>query len=508
MSDERELSFRLSVLFGVAAAASAGAIALGEIHPARLHATGVGAIVTLVYVAWASLLKRGRAIRAAEHALAVPLAASLAGWSMVHGDPSVGAAFALPALACGVIAPPLSATAQAALVAAALGAVALHDADPGAWWVPLGTTVAAGVGGVLLSLGRGSREPRRLGAALFRALPLGAFFVEEGRIVVANEAAGRMMKQESEKLAGLPILHLVGPDHRDEVEELLGSARRDALPIKARRVDGSLFDATVSIASIETARIVLLADHTDRARGERAKDEFISMVSHELRTPLTAINGALGLIEGGAAGEVSEKALELVVIGKRNTERLVRLVTDILDLKRVESGRLILERRALDPGVPVRAAMDGIAVLAEDAYVSLETKLDETDEIWADPDRVVQVLTNLLSNAIKFAPRGSVVTVGVGSREGSVRFSVIDRGPGVPEEDREKLFSRFHQLDQSDTRRVGGSGLGLAIAKAIVQQHGGAIGLESSGDEGSTFFFDLPIADPTLATDELDAFVR
>ena len=496
MSNPRELGFRLAVLFGVASAASAIAAALGEAHPLRLAGVVAGALATLAYLGWAAALRAGGARTAAERGLALPLAVALGGWALASEDPAVGAAFALPALACGILAAPASAAAQATACIALLAAVAFRATEPERWLVPVGIAAAAGAGGVLLSLARGARQPRRLGAALFRALPLGAFFVEEGRVVAANDAAARMMGREVEALAGLPLLHLVAPDDRERVEALLDAPHRESLPIRARRVDGTLFEATVSIASIEAARVVLLADRSDSARVERAKDEFVSMVSHELRTPLTAIHGALGLIEGGAAGEVSEKAQQLVALGKRNTERLVRLVTDILDLKRLESGRLVLKHQALEPRSPVGNAIEGIAVLAEDAGVTLETDIGETPKVWADPDRIVQVLTNLLSNAIKFTPEGSTVRVGIVSAGDAVRFTVVDDGPGVPEGERERLFSRFQQLDQSDTRQVGGSGLGLAIARAIVLQHGGKIGVEAGGEGGSCFYFELPAHEP------------
>ena len=343
-----------------------------------------------------------------------------------------------------------------------------------------------------------------LGRALFASLPMGVLLVERGRVARANPAMGALTRQPPDALVGLPVLHVVAPGDRPRVEAWLAAGGAAPLDAQARRDDGTLFDATFTMAPLDALTVVLVQDRSDRARAERTKDEFLSTVSHELRTPLASINGALGLIEGGAAGEISPRARDLVGLGRRNTDRLLRLVNDLLDLKRIEAGRMRLRRRAVPPAEAVQAAFEGLAVLASDAGVTLAREGAVGDAVWADPDRVAQVLTNLVSNAIKFSPAGSTVTVTVAARGGFVRFTVADQGPGLPEDAEQRLFSRFRQLDQSDARAVQGSGLGLAIAKAIVRQHGGDIGVAPS-NVGATFFFELPVADPDA--EDVDASI-
>lgn len=505
MSQDHDLPYRMAVLFAVASGLTSGVISVSEPSDATLAATILGAVATLSYLAWAGALRAERALSLARYALGIPLVATIAAWSFSSGGPAASSALALPLLAVGAFAPVSGVAAQGTIAVALLAALAFTGDDPSAWIAPAITTVAASVGGALLALSSPEPQEQRrspLGRALFRALPIGVLLVQEGRIARANEAIGALVRREPEALVDLPFLGVIAPDDREEIEALVGSRVESSVEIRARRMDGTLFDATLTVASLDGGtRIVLLADRSDRARAERAKDEFVAVVSHELRTPLTSIRGALGLIEGGAAGEVSPKAHELVTIGKRNAERLIRLVNDILDLKKLESGRMRLKYQTLEPGPPVQAALDGLAVLAEDAGVELTAEIGDTEPIWGDPDRVIQVLTNLVSNAVKFAPEGSAVTLRVSGADEAVRFSVIDRGPGIPMDEKERIFSRFQQVDGSDARTKGGTGLGLAIAKAIVTAHGGTIGVETADGEGSTFFFELPVASRVRETD-------
>lgn len=240
-------------------------------------------------------------------------------------------------------------------------------------------------------------------------------------------------------------------------------------------------------------------DVTERLHAQRMKDEFVSIVSHELRT-LTSIRGSLGLIEGGVAGELPAKARELVRIARSNTDRLVRLINDILDLDKMEAGRVILQREPLDAWAVVDEVIGQMHGYAEQASVSVEEagRVPDCPPVHADHDRLVQILTNLLSNAIKFSPEGGRVEVKVTQRQGRLRFSVTDHGPGIAPADVPRLFQKFHQLDASDTRARGGSGLGLVIAKSLVEAHHGQIGVDSQLGQGSTFFFEIPIAHVTI----------
>jgi signal transduction histidine kinase len=219
------------------------------------------------------------------------------------------------------------------------------------------------------------------------------------------------------------------------------------------------------------------------------KDEFISTVSHELRTPLTSIRGALGLLSAGLLGNVDPKAQNLLRIASSNTERLIRLINDILDLERMESGRAPLSLRRCSIVDLAREAVDSMTGMADTAAVRLElTSQAGRDAIYfdADSDRILQVLTNLLSNAIKFSPEGSVVAVEIDAHAESLLVKVVDHGRGIPADKLEKIFDRFQQVESSDASKRGGTGLGLAICRSIVQQHGGAIWAERNLDAPGT----------------------
>ncbi|MDP3605968.1 MAG: response regulator, partial [Polaromonas sp.] len=240
---------------------------------------------------------------------------------------------------------------------------------------------------------------------------------------------------------------------------------------------------------------VLATDVTALKHVDRIKSEFVSTVSHELRTPLTSIRGSLGLIAGGVGGQLPDAVKKLVEIAKNNCERLIRLINDILDIEKIESGKMQLELRetALKPLLEqALAANEGFGT-AKNVGLRLYCP-DETLQVLADSDRLTQVLTNLLSNAMKFSPSGETVEVHVLRAGLGVRVEVRDRGPGIPDEFRKRIFQKFSQADSSDTRQVAGTGLGLNISRAIIERLGGLIGFESEAGAGTTFFFELPLS--------------
>jgi len=262
--------------------------------------------------------------------------------------------------------------------------------------------------------------------------------------------------------------------------------------------DVSLVLIVIALAALVAGRQHLAQRELSRVqadlrRSERVKDEFVSVVGHELRTPLTSIRGSLGLLAGGLVGELPQEAANMVALAMDNTDRLVRLVNDILDIERMDSGRLPLQRAPVGVGDLVRHSVQALQGTAQDAGVRLHVDIQEL-EVCADADRIVQTLVNLLSNAIKFSPRESSVTVEVEEGEGCARFSVTDSGRGIPPDQLEAIFERFNQVDVTDAREKGGSGLGLAIARGIVDSHGGHLWAESSPGAGSTFCFTLPLA--------------
>ena len=240
----------------------------------------------------------------------------------------------------------------------------------------------------------------------------------------------------------------------------------------------------------------IVRDITARKEMERMKGEFVSTVSHELRTPLTSIRGSLGLIAGGAVGKVSKKALKMIDMAEKNTERVIKLVNDILDMEKLESGSMEFRFKAVDL---TRLVKHGIEINRGYAdQHNIEFVLGDSTEglkVNGDSDRLIQVLANLLSNAAKFSPEGENVEIAVSRQNGVARVSVSDRGPGIPEDFRDNVFAKFTQADSSDTRKAGGTGLGLNISKTIVDKHGGTIGFDTEAGVGTTFYFELPILD-------------
>jgi PAS domain S-box-containing protein len=235
-------------------------------------------------------------------------------------------------------------------------------------------------------------------------------------------------------------------------------------------------------------------DITERKRVERMKTEFVSTVSHELRTPLTAISGALGLLAGGVAGPLPEQAKKLLGIAQKNGERLTILINDLLDMEKLVEGGIPIESECHVLMPLIELAINDNQTYADKYAVRLAIIEDCGDTVVdVDSLRLMQVMSNLLSNACKFAPADTSVDVAAHVGERTVRISVRDRGPGIPESFREVIFDKFSQADASDSRAVGGTGLGLAISKELVERMGGSIGYESTEGNGATFFVDLPI---------------
>jgi signal transduction histidine kinase len=242
----------------------------------------------------------------------------------------------------------------------------------------------------------------------------------------------------------------------------------------------------------------ILHDVSARKKAERLKNEFISTVSHELRTPLTSISGSLGLIAGGVVGDISEGVRELVNIAKDNVVRLTLLVNDILDIDKLESGKLDVVCTHQDLRTIVQQALVqnsgyanryGIDIVLQNSQMPVQPI-----QVHVEASRLLQVMANLLSNAIKFSPPDGKVEVSVEVVESRARIAVRDHGPGIPEDFRGRIFEKFAQADGGNTRTRGGSGLGLCISKAIVERFGGTIGFDSIPGDGSTFYFTLPLS--------------
>ena len=347
------------------------------------------------------------------------------------------------------------------------------------------------------------RERERRFRAVFQHAGVGLIISRNGVLLDVNAAFGEMLRRSVSELRGRAWAELTHPDDLAEDQRLMDGLaggvhdfyrreqrflRRDGDPVwvsvtaTLQRSDES--DADLVIAVVE--------DISERRRVERMKNEFVSVVGHELRTPLTSIRGSLGLLAGGIAGELPPEAEQMVQLAVENTDRLVRLVNDTLELERLDAGRMELDRRPAELADVTASAFQAVDALAAAAGVALISTITGI-RLLADPDRIVQALVNLLGNAVKFSPRGGRVTVSAEPRGHMALISVADEGSGIPAEKLDSIFERFTQVDSSDARDKGGTGLGLAITRAIVERHGGRIWAESDAGGGSTFRMTLPM---------------
>lgn len=344
-------------------------------------------------------------------------------------------------------------------------------------------------------------ELRQRAELVFDALSEGILVVEpDGCLSFGNLASAQMVRRRRTDLPGAALHDLLHQQHAVagacELEDPVALAGRTISPVDVERGDGSVLPVEMTVRLLGGASpgvVVTLHDLTDRLRHERLKTELVSAVSHELRTPLTSIRGSLSLLRSKVIDPSSEQGERMIEIATASTERLSRLVNDILDLERLQAGKIELmlaRQRASSLMLSAAQAVSGAAVAAS-VRVAV---LDSDEHVIADHDRAVQILVNLLGNAVKFSPAGASVTLAA-RREGSrVLLSVADQGRGIPADELDRIFDRFAQVDGSDSREHEGTGLGLAIAKGLAEQHGGSLSATSIVAEGSTFVLDLPAA--------------
>lgn len=332
-----------------------------------------------------------------------------------------------------------------------------------------------------------------------------AYVDNQQRFQFHNKAYQEVFGLPREKIDGKTMLEIMGPEFyasvRSHVEEVLagyavrydreqttaaGERREYVMSYFPRYGEGDEEDKVIGFFSLGT-------DVTELKRIDRMKSEFVSTVSHELRTPLTSIRGSLGLVSGGVAGLLPEKAKALVDIAKNNCERLIRLINDILDSEKIESGKMPFNLQPVEL-LPLleQAVADNEGFAAQHKVKIVLQAPRQPLRAVVDNDRLLQVMTNLLSNAIKFSPAEGTVLVLLGRHAGRLRVEVNDNGPGIPEEFRQRIFQKFSQADSSDTRQKGGTGLGLSIAKALLERMDGTMDFRSRLNVGTTFFFELP----------------
>ncbi|HIK03720.1 MAG TPA: PAS domain S-box protein [Trichormus sp. M33_DOE_039] len=367
---------------------------------------------------------------------------------------------------------------------------------------------------------RAEEELSHLSRALESAVEGISQLDTQGRYIKVNPAYANAVGYQPEELIGMDWQLTVHPEDlvklKAAYEQMLTHGKVEAEG-RAIRKDKSLFDKQVVMVKAydQQERFIghycFMKDISDRREVERLKDEFVSVVSHELRTPLTSISGALDLLASGVLQTQPEDAQRMLNIAASNTERLVRLINDILDIERIASGKVEMNREICNAADLMNQSVEVMEEMATQARVTLSIA-PISAQIWADSDRIIQVFTNLLSNAIKFSPPDSTVWLSAELVTGEenqkatfptlqaadatfpyILFQVKDQGRGIPAEKLESIFERFGQVDASDSRQKGGTGLGLAICRTILQHHGGNIWVESSLGEGSTFFFTLPM---------------
>jgi len=336
--------------------------------------------------------------------------------------------------------------------------------------------------------------------------PIAVFELDSGgTVLAANPAAETQFGHASTEIEGRnfnnalfdPSKPLMGPDE-------WGQMLSGGVPVQARRAvclrkDGIAIDCEFSLTPLVGSEgelmsiIVQCQDITKQLESERLKQEFTSTLSHELRTPLTSIIGSLQLINSGVMGEVDAEVAELTGVAERNSERLLDMINDILDIEKIDSGRFELHIESIRLDSLVKEALVLNRAFAERFKVSmaLVDPLD-TAQVQGDRKRLMQVFTNLMSNAAKFSPEGGAVDVSVRRNGDLVRVAVEDRGSGIPAEFRGRIFSRFSQADSALTRKKGGTGLGLAISKRMAELMGGTVGFADRAGGGTTFFVDLP----------------
>lgn len=373
-------------------------------------------------------------------------------------------------------------------------------------------------------LGRHARELRRLSKRLETVLNSageGIYGVDDDdHVTFINEAGAALVGRRRDEIIG-QLVDAVLPAEVDTTPRRLPAGTQpgairpvpttptqppDGAPVpqatrvvgRHTRADGTSFDsewisAPIVTEGVESGAVVVFRDVSEQRAVERMKDQFLAVVSHELRTPLTSIRGALGLLGGGAAGELPVAAGRMVDLATVSTNRLIRLVTDILDIERLAAGQMTLYPQHVDTGTVVTACVQDTAAVVAERRVRVVVD-GEPAQVVADPDRAIQVLTNLITNAVKFSEPGSVVEVSTRTSGRHVTFAVRDHGPGVPGDQLQVIFEPFRQADASDTRRHGGTGLGLAICRGLVEQHGGQIWGENHREGGALFSFTLPLA--------------
>jgi len=326
----------------------------------------------------------------------------------------------------------------------------------------------------------------------------------QGTVTQINHAAELLFGYAAAELVGATVKRIVRPEFHAEFDSQWAAMIASREPVAAIKIRNPRRDgqdlicewAVTPLVNPEGTILSVIAqgqDVTQQLEAERMKKEFTSTLSHELRTPLTSIIGSLQLINSGVVGEVEKDVAELTMVAERNGQRLLDLINDILDIEKIESGKLTMSPEVFRVDELVREAMLLNKAFGERFKVSFQAHGDLAGgQVLADRKRLLQVMTNLLSNAAKFSPEGAAVDVEMSTDGWAIRVAVQDRGPGIPEAFHSRIFGRFAQADSTASRQKGGTGLGLAICKRLVELMQGHIGFDDRAGGGTSFWFELP----------------
>lgn len=325
---------------------------------------------------------------------------------------------------------------------------------------------------------------------------------EKNEVLLVNQSA-KMLLNATDVKEGIPLPILTKADAWPSVAREIMQSEENFIKSHDLEFCGEKKCIKFFVAPVADSlgnnigKIVLLTDISKEKEIDRMKSEFVSTTSHELRTPLAAIKESVSLVLDGIAGSVTPSQEKFLTLAKRNIDRLATLINNLLDLSKIDTGKLMLERETYPVSKLIETALTPLDLLAKRGEVILKSSMSENlPGVYCDPSRIVQVITNLVGNALKFTPAGGLVTVTAKvskDQKEFVEFSVKDTGPGISQADTEKLFQRFQQLDGSITRQFGGTGLGLSISKELVEMHGGKIWAESRIGKGTEFKFLLPV---------------
>jgi len=331
-------------------------------------------------------------------------------------------------------------------------------------------------------------EARKKERFLLDNMPVAILGIDEtGLILSANPAAEELFEESAEQLINSNVAELI--DLTSKAELIPGSITE----FKVLRPDRECW-VELLVREFESFRLLAMIDISERLAIQRLRRQFVAMVSHDLRTPLTSVQASLDLIGAGCFGRLSEDGDEQIERAERSLDRLMKLINDLLDSEKIESGTFVINRQYISLSGVIDRAIEGVRIISTKENINIESQAFNVT-CFADEDRIIQVMINLLGNAIKFSPKGSTISIATETPGDIVKVSVIDQGRGIPDTMLTQVFEKFMQVEKSDSQRGQGFGLGLSICKSIIEQHDGNIGVESSEGHGSTFWFTLPLHD-------------